>query len=40
LTLRIEIGRRHDLAHLLSPHPVKMAFLSTASRHRRDDGHP
>ena len=34
--MQIEIGRRHYLAYLLLPHPVKMALLSHASRTRLD----
>jgi ubiquinone/menaquinone biosynthesis C-methylase UbiE len=34
--VRIEIGRRHYLAYLLLPHPVKIALLSQESRQRLD----
>jgi ubiquinone/menaquinone biosynthesis C-methylase UbiE len=34
--VRIEIGRRHCLAYLLLPHPVKIALLSQESRRRLD----
>jgi ubiquinone/menaquinone biosynthesis C-methylase UbiE len=36
VSVQIEIGRRHYLAYLLLPHPVKMALLSQASRQRLD----
>jgi ubiquinone/menaquinone biosynthesis C-methylase UbiE len=36
VSVQIEIGRRHYLAYLLLPHPVKMALLSHASRERLD----
>jgi ubiquinone/menaquinone biosynthesis C-methylase UbiE len=36
VSVQIDIGRRHYLAYLLLPHPVKMRLLSQESRQRLD----
>jgi hypothetical protein len=36
--VQIEIGRRHYLAYLLLPHPVRMAAVLALTARRRDDG--